>query len=602
MNLLKVQDALKNASDQQLMALMQAPDSTAPSYLVLSEIRRRKDMRSKQAPEGQSNRTVAEELTAPEAPAGIRGLQSQMDPDGVDAAEGGDVQGMAAGGIVRMQAGGNIMGDIPFPTYNYEDMTIPPSFQPPAYQSGQSLPMVRSFQPRGGDVRLRGAQREAQAAIRANPLVRNDAGLFDRIAGQYGVSADDLRQSVLGPLPSAVQAPGDVAPLGSDAPMRPQVSALAEDEPRRRPEYLAPPPDADRDAAMGRIPPAGQPNTRTGTQGQGQAGRPTTPQATAPQGAPGGGAPGIEGLRNAPTGIPEGGQLPTMADLMRQNAALFPDGLGGIRDRMREERVDPAARRSEAVNMALIEAGLRIAGSRNPSLIGAIGEGALPAVQSYSQQLGQIRGEQRQARQDELELAKQDTNRQFAIGQISAAEYRSRMDNINRNIQVNAQERGANARLAASEAAAERRATAAATAAEQADLRRGLVTPEQYARMTPEQRENLRELRGMGRPADVAGSAQILRTVTTDLRDLRTRLSELNSSEPSATTGFFNAPNPARARWLQEKAAIEAQIADQERLRRFHEGVLQTGRAGAQASSTTARPNATNPSDPFGLR
>jgi len=296
MNLLRIQDALKDASDQQLMQMMQAPDSTAPSYLVLSEIRRRKDMRAKQAPEGESRRTVAEDLMgAPEEAAGIRGLrpqmspQPQMDPDGVDAAEGGEAQGMAAGGIVRMQEGGTPP----------EDEEIPP------------------------------------------------------------------------PPPDAPPVPRAAAGIGTLAPIQTE-------------------------------------------------------------------------------------RAPTMAEIMRRNEELFPNAMGGIRDRMREERVDPAARRGEAVNMALIEAGLRIAGSRNPSLAGAIGEGALPAVQSYGQQLGQIRTEQRQARQDELELAKQEVNRQFAIGQISAAEHRNTISEL-----------GANARLRhqlAAEAIRSERANAAQAA------------------------------------------------------------------------------------------------------------------------------------------
>jgi hypothetical protein len=465
MNLLKVQDALKNASDQQLMALMQAPDSTAPSYLVLSEIRRRKDMRAKQAPEGQSNRTVAEDLTAPQEPVGIQGLQGQdsMDPDGVDVADGG-VTGMAAGGlaslrryreggIVRMQAGGDIMGDIPFPTSNYEDMTVPPAFGGP----GPSRPASPDYQ-----TRLAAAQREFRRRIEENPSARIDNALHVQLAQQFRVplsfAANYQREERArigrdGPTISGGQ--GDVAPLGGDAPMRPQAGELGGPTGVQYERAIGPEPSGIQyDAAIGPQPP----------QRQGQQGTATT-QATTTQGAPGtqgGGTPGIEGLRNAPAALPEGGQLPTMAELMRQNAALFPDGMGSIRDRMREERVDPAARRSEAVNMALIEAGLRIAGSRNPSLIGAIGEGALPAVQSYGQQLGQIRGEQREARRDELELAKQETNRQFAIGQISAAEYRSRMENINRTLQVNAMERGANARLVASENAADRRAAAAA--------------------------------------------------------------------------------------------------------------------------------------------
>lgn len=269
-----------------------------------------------------------------------------------------------------------------------------------------------------------------------------------------------------------------------------------------------------------------------------------------------------------------------MAELMRQNAALFPDGLGSIRDRMREERVDPAARRSEAVNMALIEAGLRIAGSRNPSLIGAIGEGALPAVQSYSQQLGQIRGEQRQARQDELELAKQDTNRQFAIGQISAAEYRSRMDNINANIRANAQERGANARLAASEAAAERRAAAAATSAEEADLRRGYASPERLARMTPEERAAFERIRTIGRPLDTSGASAALNATLQDINRIATQIDTLG---PRPTRNF--------AEWDRNNASLQQRLRDAEARRRQLEDIVVYGRPRDGAGGSTNLPS-----------
>lgn len=314
MNLLRIQDALKDASDQQLVQMMQAPDSTAPSYLVLSELRRRKDMRARQAPQEGSSRTVAEELTAPEAPAGIRSLQApQMDPDGVDAADGG-VQGMAAGGVVRMQEGGT-----------------PPDFEGRQYDEpiGPELP----------------------------------EGV------QYG------------------------APIGPELP------------PRRSREP----------AGIG---------------------------ALAPQS-------GVE-------------RAPTIAEIFERNRGLFPDTMAPLRERMQQDRVDPAARRGEALNMALIEAGLRIAGSRNPSLAGAIGEGAAPAVQSYGQQLGQIRTEQRQALRDEAELAKQEVNRQFAIGQISAAEHRNLIAEIGANARAAAAERAASIRAGAAESAADRRAQAEA--------------------------------------------------------------------------------------------------------------------------------------------
>ena len=569
MNLLKVQDALKNASDQQLMALMQAPDSTAPSYLVLSEIRRRKDMRSKQAAEGASNRTVAEDLTAPQEPVGIQGLQGQdsMDPDGVDAADGG-VQGMAAGGlaslrryreggVVRMQAGGAARRPL-------SEMS---------------------------DEELMALQRGTRAPLDSSPQGFSRLGISPSLArsgaASQGYAPDEIQAELLRRTPPpafvAIQPP---APTSSIQPEPGFVSSPSGTFADPGAAFGNEPMPATTTQADGQQPPTPAATTTTPTtpvtQGQGQPARPATTRTEQPAPV----TPGLDGLRNAPAALPEGGQLPTMAELMRQNAALFPDGMGSIRDRMREERVDPAARRNEAVNMALIEAGLRIAGSRNPSLIGAIGEGALPAVQSYGQQLGQIRGEQREARRDELELAKQETNRQFAIGQISAAEYRSRMDNINANIRVNAQERGANARLIASEAAATRRAADAAAAAEASDLRRGYASPERLARMTPEERAAFERIRTIGRPLDTSGVQGAYNATVQQIDRIRASI-EADPRPAASSRGF--------AEWQQRDTERRERLRQAENQLREYRDILVTGRspggAGGTASGTTNLPS-----------
>jgi hypothetical protein len=221
--------------------------------------------------------------------------------------------------------------------------------------------------------------------------------------------------------------------------------------------------------------------------------------------------------------------------------------------------------------MALIEAGLRIAGSRNPSLIGAIGEGALPAVQSYGQQLSQIRGEQRQSRQDELELAKQEVTRQFAIGQISSAEYRSRMENINANARITAQERGANARLAASEAGAERRTTAAAAAAEEADLRRGYASPGRLARMSPEERTAFERVRTLSRPLDTSNAQAVLNGTMTDIRNIYTQIENLGTRPAPSSRSF--------AEWELNNSSLQQRLRDAEARRRQLEDIVVYGRS-----------------------
>lgn len=383
MNLLRIQDALKNASDQQLVQMMQAPDSTAPSYLVLSEIRRRKDMRAKQAPEGDSSRTVAEELMADQQPLGIETLRhgpperdvADLPEDQEEDDEAG-IEAMRAGGIVRMQEGGT-----------------PPDFRDRQYEEpiGPELP----------------------------------EGV------QYG------------------------EPIGPELP------------PRR---------------------------------GRSEAG------AVAPAASLG-----------------QNRELPTLASLYRENQGLFADGIGALRERMQQERVDPAARRSEAMNMALIEAGLRIAGSRNPSLVGAIGEGALPAVQSYGQQLGQIRQEQRQARQDEIELAKQELNRQFAVGQISASELRARLSEVSADRRLAAQLAQQAGIADRQERAAEARLNRDLEARREQARLEGRLSFQEYMALPQEQREFYDRMHGRGR-ADVAGLSEAMRTVQQSITEIQRQI------------------------------------------------------------------------------
>ena len=61
MNLIDIEDRLKDLSDQQLMQQMQRPDGMAPQFLVMSELKRRKEMRGR-APTQPDNSTVKDDL------------------------------------------------------------------------------------------------------------------------------------------------------------------------------------------------------------------------------------------------------------------------------------------------------------------------------------------------------------------------------------------------------------------------------------------------------------------------------------------------------------------------------------------------------------
>lgn len=456
MNLLKIQDALKNASDDQLMQLMQSPDSSAPSFLVLSELRRRKEMRAQQ---GESpDTTVAEDLASTPQTYGDReGIRSLRVPGYEDEAraEQGDQSGIEAmreGGVVRMQGG----GDIPMLPTGPADI---------------NAMLLRNMQEQELNNQLdrisQGQQRESERIPLITSAMRDVRALINS-----GMSADEAVRETLGSSsyrgrinPSDLglfsAAPSMTTPASQTPPAANATPSAAPAQ--NRPEVVAPLDPGVAPPPAAAAPPAAAPS----------------PAEVAAAGLP----------RSGGGGAPSGG-LGTLREAMQRNSELFPDAMGGIRDRLREMRTDPASRKNEAINMALIEAGLRMAGSNNPRFIGALSEGAVPAVQGYSRELGQIRQEQRQDIRDEMAVAKSELERMYAIGQISAAEYRTRMQELGAAARAAASESGANARLLASERAADarerlqaQRLSADADRREQADLAAALRNPQLRAQV-----------------------------------------------------------------------------------------------------------------------
>jgi hypothetical protein len=570
MNLLRIQDALKNASDQQLMQLMQAPDSTAPSYLVLSEIRRRKDMRAQQAPEGQPDRTVAEELTAPEGQ-GIRSMQMPEEPPQEASPQSG-IEAMREGGVVRMEAGGQPPSpyisettgiEYPFTTGSQD----PVIFGRPLHSySLQELARLRSFErylpgASRGAIPMEDINRRIDVLRgRAQPRFQESPALDENVPSLEGIGSRELANRIYESSSSLPVFGGEEGgPPTAERPT-PTTTTTAQPGGQQRPPAAQPPvaqPPAAQPPVAQQSPRPAAPQPPRPAQGGGQQDRPGGVQAR-PAGGGGGGSGGGGGGGGGsgvptPASAPAVG-MPTMADIYRQNQGLFADGIGALRERAQQERVDPAARRSEAANMALIEAGLRIAGSRNPSLIGAIGEGALPAVQSYGQQLGQIRSEQREARRDELELAKQELNRQLAVGQISATEFRTRMDNVNANLRAASAERAAGIRAGASEAAADRRATGAEAAAD----RRANAALE------------LERVRAQNRPIDLTGIPSLISTTATQIRNVQGELSLLGGEPPREIRGR---PNPEHQRW----SALTRQLEELNKEMTEYRGLIRSG-------------------------
>lgn len=127
MNIIKIQDQLKGVPDNTLVGYVQNPTGQVPTYLALSELQRRKEMRSKFQSAQPQDKTVAEDLVQ-EAQPGLMGLsagqpmQQAMQPPPEmpmeEMAQGGlaeldtgnmyDENNYATGGIVAFEDGGEV--------------------------------------------------------------------------------------------------------------------------------------------------------------------------------------------------------------------------------------------------------------------------------------------------------------------------------------------------------------------------------------------------------------------------------------------------------------------------------------------------------------
>jgi hypothetical protein len=105
MNLLKIQDMLKGAPDQTLVGYVQNPSGQVPTYLALSELQRRKEMRASYQANKPEDKSVAEDLVQESQP-GVMGLpagqpmQQAMQPQPEM-----PMEQMAQGGLAELDTG-----------------------------------------------------------------------------------------------------------------------------------------------------------------------------------------------------------------------------------------------------------------------------------------------------------------------------------------------------------------------------------------------------------------------------------------------------------------------------------------------------------------
>lgn len=129
MNILKLQDDLKNFSQQQLVMEMQKPSGNVPQFLVLSELSRRKRMQTDQArAEAANTPTVAQEAVAAAGMpmGGVTQMAQAMAPKtsmtentGIAAMMPKQPTRMAEGGVVKMATAGSPTREVMYEGQRY---------------------------------------------------------------------------------------------------------------------------------------------------------------------------------------------------------------------------------------------------------------------------------------------------------------------------------------------------------------------------------------------------------------------------------------------------------------------------------------------------
>ena len=110
MNVLQVQDDLKNFSQDQLISEMQQPSGNAPQFLVLSELNRRKRVKGDlEARQASTQQTVAQDAVASAGvpQQGMMGMSEAMAPQSAESGGIGAMmpQTMKNGGVIRAADG-----------------------------------------------------------------------------------------------------------------------------------------------------------------------------------------------------------------------------------------------------------------------------------------------------------------------------------------------------------------------------------------------------------------------------------------------------------------------------------------------------------------
>jgi len=212
MNLVKIAELLKNAPDQALMQQLNNPDGSAPSYMVMSELQRRKKLRGSLM-NNEPQTSVAEDMEAEASQAtqmGAAGLgsmgpapmqQPQETPQGF--AQGGEVKRFFAGGGTGYDVGGGQYTSEPgWNPFAGIDWTGKAGWSDDQERLYKDL-LVTGMSPEQAKARVFGTEAPAKAAPQVTP---DAAPAKDKGLGQFRAASSGKAQPAA---PAAEKVSGD---------------------------------------------------------------------------------------------------------------------------------------------------------------------------------------------------------------------------------------------------------------------------------------------------------------------------------------------------------------------------------------------------------
>ena len=226
MNMLDLQDKLKDLSEQQLVQAMQAPTENVPQFLVLSEITRRKRMRDSMQ-EQDTGTTVAQEAVAAAGvpQGGIADMAQALAPktDMTQNTGAMPVQGMYGGGYVQKMQAGALVDSKSLVPYSQQNFPSALASDPAVIAMAQRLgiPVEEYIASLSPDTRAKNLQRVVAGRITQAP--RSD--VFDPTVpalSQVAIGAGEFRPD------SSAITPNDLIPTQADLDARYRMSQAEE--------------------------------------------------------------------------------------------------------------------------------------------------------------------------------------------------------------------------------------------------------------------------------------------------------------------------------------------------------------------------------------